>query len=60
MTSLLSQFRHSPRFDLYNLFNANSVIGENSMYAPPPSTAWRTPQTILLPRLFKISAQLDF
>jgi hypothetical protein len=47
-------------FDLYNIFNANSVIAENSTYAPPPSTAWRTPQTILLPRLFKIGVQLDF
>ena len=52
--------RTSINFDLYNLFNANSVIAENSTYTAPPSTAWRTPQTILLPRLFKISAQLDF
>ena len=52
--------RTNINFDLYNVFNANSVIAENSSYAAPPSTAWRTPQTILLPRLFKIGVQLDF
>jgi hypothetical protein len=52
--------RTTINFDLFNLFNSNSVIAENATYTPPPSTAWRTPQTILLPRLFKISAQLDF
>jgi hypothetical protein len=52
--------RTSINFDLYNVMNANSVIAENFTYVAPPSTAWRTPQVILLPRLFKISAQLDF
>jgi hypothetical protein len=52
--------RTSVNFDLYNIFNANSVIAENSTYTAPPSTTWRTPTTILLPRLFKFSVQLDF
>jgi hypothetical protein len=52
--------RTNINFDFYNVLNANSVITENPTYAPPPSTAWRTPQSILLPRLFKISAQFDF
>jgi hypothetical protein len=52
--------RTNINFDLYNIFNANSVIAENATYAAPPSTAWRTPQTILLPRLFKIGVQFDF
>jgi len=43
-------------FDFYNVTNSNSVLSENSTYG----TAWRTPQSILLPRLFKISAQFDF
>jgi hypothetical protein len=51
---------HELNFDFYNMLNANSVIAENSTYAPPPSTAWRTPQSILLARFFKISAQFDF
>jgi hypothetical protein len=48
--------RTSVNFDFYNVMNANSVIGENFTYGP----AWRTPTSILLPRLFKISAQFDF
>jgi len=48
--------RTAINFDFYNVTNSNSVIGENFAYG----AAWRTPQTILLPRLFKISAQFDF
>lgn len=48
--------RTSVNFDFYNVLNSNSVIGENFTYG----AAWRTPQSILLPRLFKISAQFDF
>jgi hypothetical protein len=51
--------RTAINFDFYNMLNANSVISENQTYSPTTS-AWRTPQTILLPRLFKISAQFDF
>jgi hypothetical protein len=43
-------------FDFYNITNSNSVLTENATFA----AAWRTPQSILLPRLFKLSAQLDF
>jgi hypothetical protein len=48
--------RTNINFDFYNVLNSNSVIGENFTYG----AAWRTPQSILLPRLFKISAQFDF
>ena len=48
--------RTNLNFDFYNVLNANSVLGENFAYGP----AWRTPTSILLPRLFKISAQFDF
>jgi hypothetical protein len=48
--------RTSINFDFYNVTNSNSVLTENATF----STAWRTPQSILLPRLFKLSAQLDF
>jgi hypothetical protein len=48
--------RTNVNFDLYNLLNSNAVIAENFTYG----AAWRTPQTILLPRLFKLSAQFDF
>jgi hypothetical protein len=52
--------RTNVNFDFYNVLNSNAVISENATYTAPPSTAWRTPQSILLPRLFKISAQFDF
>jgi hypothetical protein len=32
------------------------VLTENQVFGTP----WRTPQSILLPRLFKLSAQFDF
>ena len=43
-------------FDFYNVLNGNFVIAENATYGG----AWRTPQSILLPRMFKMSAQFDF
>ena len=51
--------RTAINFDLYNVLNDNSVIGENSTYNPA-NQHWRDVTSILLPRLFKISAQLDF
>jgi hypothetical protein len=48
--------RTSVNFDFYNVTNSNAIISENATYGP----AWQTPQSILLPRLFKISAQFDF
>ena len=48
--------RTNINFDFYNVTNSNSVISENPTYG----TAWRTPTQILLPRLFKISAQFDW
>jgi hypothetical protein len=52
--------RTNVNFDFYNALNANSVITENATYAAPPATTWRTPQSILTARLFKISAQFEF
>ena len=48
--------RTSINFDFYNVLNSNSVINENITYG----ATWRTPQLILLPRIFKLSAQFDF
>jgi hypothetical protein len=56
--------RTNINFDFYNITNSNSVIGENASYTPLNATGippnWRTPQTLLVPRMFKISAQFDF
>ena len=43
-------------FDFYNVTNSNSVLSENATFG----AGWRTPQSILLPRLFKLSAQFDW
>ena len=48
--------RTSINFDFYNITNSNSVLTENATFG----AAYRTPQSILLPRLFKLSAQFDF
>jgi hypothetical protein len=48
--------RTSINFDFYNVLNSNAVLTENAVFG----AAWRTPQSILLPRLFKLSAQFDF
>jgi hypothetical protein len=48
--------RTSINFDFYNVLNSNAVLAENATYGP----AWRTPQSILLPRLFKLNAQFDW
>jgi hypothetical protein len=43
-------------FDVYNLFNTNSILAINSAYG----RAWKTPTQILDARLFKFGAQLEF
>jgi hypothetical protein len=48
--------RTNINFDFFNVTNSNSVLSENATFG----AAWRTPQSILLPRLFKLSAQFDF
>jgi hypothetical protein len=48
--------RTAVNFDFYNVTNSNSVLSENATFGTP----WRTPQSILLPRLFKLSAQFDW
>jgi hypothetical protein len=52
----LGTTRTNVNFDFYNVTNSNSVLSENPAYGP----AWRAPTSIVLPRLFKISAQFDF
>jgi len=56
----IGESRTMINFDFFNITNSNSVLTENATFVAAPSTAWRTPQSILLPRLFKISAQFDF
>jgi hypothetical protein len=50
------QTRTSVNLDFYNVLNAGSVLTENATYG----AAWRTPTSIVLPRLFKVGVQFDF
>ncbi|MEQ1897565.1 MAG: carboxypeptidase regulatory-like domain-containing protein [Vicinamibacterales bacterium] len=43
-------------FDIYNLFNANSVLTVNNTYGP----SWLQPISIVGARMFKFSGQLDW
>jgi hypothetical protein len=54
-TFRLGKSRIRGNLDIYNAFNGNYVRTVNANYA-----AWLTPTAILDPRLFKVSAQLDF
>jgi hypothetical protein len=62
----LNGTRTSINFDFYNITNSNSILAENATFTDPAAVtaaapqSWRVPQSILLPRLFKISAQFDF
>ena len=52
----ISRFRLEPKFDIYNLLNANNVFAVTSRYGP----AWTQPTSILAGRLFKFGLQVDF
>jgi hypothetical protein len=55
-TVKIGRIRAQGNFDMYNLFNANPVLGLNNTYG----RAWLTPTSILAGRLFKVSMQIDF
>jgi hypothetical protein len=42
--------------DIYNIFNANSVLSMTPTYGP----SWRNAAQVLSPRLLRVGAQLDF
>jgi hypothetical protein len=45
-----------PQFDLFNVFNANSVLFQNNTFGPE----WLRPTTILTPRFAKVGVQIKF
>jgi len=47
--------KSSVNLDLYNLFNANTVLTVNNAFA-----SWQRPTSILLARFAKIGMQIDF
>jgi hypothetical protein len=49
--------------DIYNILNQAAVLTYNQTYIAPTATApssWLAPTSVLTPRFFKISAQIDF
>jgi hypothetical protein len=52
--------RTSVNFDLYNAFNASTVLAENPIYSGPAINQWRVPTTIVTARFAKFSVQFDF
>ena len=43
-------------FDVYNVFNAATVLSENYQYG----ATWRSPTSLLDARVFKVGVQVDF
>jgi hypothetical protein len=54
--------RTSINFDIYNLFNTDTITGQNNGYFPVPGgqAVWQVPNLILQARFLKIGAQIDF
>jgi hypothetical protein len=48
--------RVKPLFDIYNVFNANTVLSDNFTF----NAQWPKPVTLLGGRLFKFGADIDF
>ena len=45
-------------FDVYNVLNQAAILTYNQTFVP--NGTWLTPTSVLTPRFFKISAQIDF
>jgi hypothetical protein len=54
------QARTGLNFELYNIFNSNTVLTENTTYRNATLAGWRIPTSIVPPRFIKISVQLEF
>ena len=44
--------------DTYNVLNSSAVLSYNSSFVP--GGTWLQPLTVLTPRFFKLTAQVDF
>jgi hypothetical protein len=54
------QLRTGVNFELYNIFNSNTVLTENNTYRDATLARWRIPTSIVPPRFIKLSVQMDF
>ena len=44
--------------DIFNILNSDAILTYNQTFAP--GGAWLAPQSVLTPRFYKLSAQIDF
>jgi len=58
----MGRSRATVNFDIYNAFNANTILTYNNAFAIAPTGAvtWQQPTQILQARFFKIGGQFDF
>ena len=59
----IGRVRTNVGLDVYNLFNSAPVLTYNQAFVLPTATSagsWLTPTSVLQPRFFKVSAQIDF
>jgi hypothetical protein len=52
--------RATASVDVFNMFNGNAVLTEQSNYSLTNAALWRTPQLVQQARLVKFSLQLNF
>jgi hypothetical protein len=56
----LGRTRTAINFDLYNAFNASTVLAESATWLNATESGWRVPTTIVTARFAKFSVQYDF
>jgi hypothetical protein len=56
----VDKLRLGASLELYNTFNANTVLTESATYRDASLSGWRIPTGIMPPRFIKLSLQMDF
>ena len=56
----VDRLRIGASLELYNAFNANTVLTESATYRDASLSGWRIPTGIMPPRFVKLSLQMDF
>jgi hypothetical protein len=56
----VDRVRLGASLELYNAFNANTVLTESATYRDASPNGWRIPTSIVPPRFIKLSLQMDF
>jgi len=56
----VDRVRLGASLELYNAFNANTVLTESATYRDATLSGWRIPTGIMPPRFIKLSLQMDF